>query len=140
MRAGKRLTLMASVLALGCIVGAILLSSCGRPEGPSLRIRSVNVSPSQVPFDGGTVNITALVLGGPVRYAVAEISPWGERLTLRQTSVDIYSGTYEVPPNTSTSPVTCTVTVIVEDVFGNRASKKTTFILLGPEAPPSPPS
>lgn len=131
------------IIALtGCVLSALglfLLSSCGRAERPLLRIRLVYVSPSQVPFEGGTVTITASVLGGPIRSATAIVSPWGAQLTLIQTSPGIFSTSYHVPANTRVEPVTCTVTVTVEDVYGNRASREAQFTLLGPEVPPPPP-
>lgn len=114
-------------------------------------IVSAQASPALVPFQGGTVTVAATIRDpdSPVLVAVADVTravdnPPGAveevtTLTLSRSG-DSFTGSFEVPGNSKTTPASYQVELVVVDDYGNEAYQVLSFQVLGVQGPPTTPT
>ncbi len=114
-------------------------------------IVAAQATPALVPFQGGTVTVSATIrdADSPVLVAVADVtraadSPPGAveevtQLTLTRSG-DSFTGSFQVPGNSKTTPASYQVELVVIDDAGNEAYQVLSFQVLGVQGPPTPPT
>ncbi len=145
------------LLALASALAALLVGGCGAvplplppggatptPTPPAeLDIVEVSVTPAELPFSGGEVAISAVVLGNPTEVWATVSSPSGgeARVELAPAGENSFAGQYLALPNPNPNPAVYSVAV------GARAGQRTarrenaaTFSVRGVQEPPSAPS
>jgi hypothetical protein len=118
------LTLAAVLLAL-LVVAPVAAAADGEDLPPV--VSNGSVSPSSLPYLGGTVTIAADVVDDEGVAAVyAEVVGWDgayQAVALAPTGGDAYSASVSVGPNFTDSPVSHTVTVVATDASGLTSSE-----------------
>ena len=126
---------------------ALTLAGCGGGGDKTVSppaVTAPSVTPTELRFTGGAVNVSATVTAeaGVAQVVAAVAGPAGTQNVLLALSGAQYAGTFNAPANAQTAAAAYTVTVTATDTDGRTSapSGAAQFTVQAAESPPGAPS